>query len=684
MDEMVKEVDDALGIDRTEKTRPMYQVIGEKIPVSSHFGMYAQTLFENGVKRQKKFSEAWKQAIQYYENDQIDLRGSATGYSSAKGSRSELDGIWKETENIIFANATAMMPTLYAKNPKGEFTVAGNNELLKRYATLVERLVNELVTRKVAPGVGMKPKARKCVLSAHLTNAGWLSLGWNNKQDVGQSSLNDLMELGKKLEKAKSAEEILEIEGKLSALEQNVQFLRDAGPELRFLSPFRVVVDPTAEDPYLQDAEYLFEIDYLPTQFIRAKYGQKKGEMWNSLYKPSHQLAATNDMPEGYDFGSFSTLPGEDLDELKMHGYDDEMAFKSTDYTKVCKLWHRPTQRVYLFNYDDWSWPLWVWDDPLKLDRFFPYYLLQFHTDLGGLYSKGEVSYALDQQDAINDINSERALMRKWASRNVLFDKSSISEEDVRQYLSGPDGTAKGVDLKNGKKLGEVVYTVPPPSVQYESLFDKSGPMQAADRILSTTDVLRGMQFKTNTTNKAVDTYNATTQLRVDEKVDAIEDVLGDVMWGMAQLCMMNMEAEDVSKLLNEDVSQIWRRMEPDELRYGSYMEVVGGSTVKPSSKAKKEEAIEVGQVLGQFASASPLVLLAVLELFKSSFDGINMKEETWEEIKQDVQMRVGGEQGQGQGAQPNPLDAARQELINRGYPPEQVEMVIAKQQGMN
>jgi hypothetical protein len=44
---------------------------------------------------------------------------------------------------------------------------------------------------------------------------------------------------------------------------------------------------------------------------------------------------------------------------------------------------------------------------------------------------------------------------------------------------------------------------------------------------------------------------------------------------------------------------------------------VEGGSTDKPTSTQKKRQALELGQILGQFANAAPATVIVMLKMFR-------------------------------------------------------------------
>src|SRR5580765_4340318 len=223
-----------------------------------------------------------------------------------------------------------------------------------------------------------------------------------------------------------------------------------------------------------------------------------------------------------------------------------------------------------------------------------------FHYNPTAIFAKGEVSYYLDQQDQINEVNDEKRRALLWARRNIFYDKNKITQAEVEKVLKGPDATATGIDVPEGMKPHDMIFTLPPPSMQFAQIFDKKDLYESIDRIASTNEVERGGQFKTNTTNRAIDYYSTMGNMRMDMRLDAIEDALGDVGWKLAQLCLKNMDAATVQQIIGLDVSEFWKPLDnlADYSRFS--VQVVGGSTQKLTTQQKKQEAVQVGQVMAQ------------------------------------------------------------------------------------
>jgi len=643
-------IDESLGDDkpirRRKRREPAYRVVGDsKIPVSKSTGKMWKSRVSQSKSHTEDVREAWSEAIRYFENDQLSHRVRQEFGSGNTLGNQKLNSNITETENVVFANVTTMVPALYSRNPEAEFT--SNVESKKRLATITERLVNVIGGRKATPGINLKPKAKRCVVTCLLTNRAWIKIGWTARQESSEQALEDLSKLSTQLEKAKDTKKIVEIEGKIQALEESIDILQPSGPFAKVKSPFEIHVDPSAKEIDLTDANWLIEEDILPTEFILAKYAKRKGKSneFRSIYAPTHIMKVSlGDDDDDSSADNFSIFE-EGKDTAKSFGFNDEVSFEKAKMTKVFKVYDKVTRRVLMFNSKDWTWPIWVWDDPDRLDTFFPFYPLTFFESPNGPLTKGEVSYYLDQQDAINEITDETRRARRWGRRNIFYNSNVLSQEDATVVLNGDDGTARGLNVPIETKLSDVISSIPPPSIQFDQLFDKESYYRAIDRISSVGTVLRGEQFKTNTNKAAVQANTQSANMRIDEKSDQIEDWIGDIYWGIAQLCLQNMLVEQVVELVGEEAQEVWENLSPEEIGSLSLI-VVGGSTKKPTSAAKKEEALEFGQVLGQFVNAAPgPVLKVMLQVMEKAFDEVTMREEDWTELIASIEQQAGGEQ---------------------------------------
>lgn len=642
---------------KSEERQPLYQVVGDsKIPVSKIMGAVWESRKEQGISARKNAAINWDEALRYYDNDQMSHRSSGSQINSGNRPGTRLTDAWQETENVVFSNCSIMVPMLYAKNP--QITVTHTNDEIAERGRVVERVMNALIAQKNSPGLNFKPKARRAVLLALLTNSAFIKIGYTDKQDSSEQAIKELQQLSQELEKATKKKDVLAIEGKISALEEKISMLTPSGPWCKVITPHRIVVDPISIEPDLSDANWCMEWDYLPTDYLNAVYGSKQGNEIKSIYEPTHVMKSgtDNDTIEN-QVNSFSIF--NEATDAQANGYENPDAYKAACHTKVWYIWDRVTRRVLMYADNNWKWPVWVWDDPLQLPRFFPYFKLWFHEAINTNSPKGEVTYYLDQQDAINEIHSEIRRGRQWAKRNVFFNKNLINQTDVELVLKGDDGTARGIDVPEGQKIEDCIFSFVPPGLKMPEFFSPDSKFAAINRITGINDAMRGAQFKTNTTNKAIENYQANTDIRVDERTDLIEDFIAEIIWNIAILCLMRYDAEDVVPIAGADFAQHWKKItDPRDFETNFALRVEGGSTAKPNSREKKKQALEIAQVLGQFANAAPATILVMVKTLERAFDEFVVEDEEWKLIIETMMQSLqkagpgpgGGQEGEGEG----------------------------------
>ena len=624
-----------------------------RIPVSSKRGGMWRSRRDAAQKGMKDLVDAWDEAIRYYNHDQADHRdGTDLQTSGNRYVARRLNELLSSTENIVFSNINAQVPILYAKNPIVSVAsdLAGDETIKEAgdaFARAVQRLVDVLFRMKYAPGINLKPKAKKNVIIALLTNRAWFEIGYTRKDKSSEQAMQDLLSLSEQLAAAKDDEEIREIEGQLIALEEKVEFLQPSGPYLRIRLPHQVLVDPNCSDPYLTDSTWIMIEDMLPTAYVNAIYADEDEDSEEniSIFEPTHILNGDGGSSGGDD--DFSLFSG-NSNSYNAYGFDDRDAFNKACYTKIWYVWDKVTRRLEMYADNDWKWPIWVWDDPYSLQGFFPLTPLWFHDNPVALYAKGEVSYYLDQQDQINEINDEKRRALLWARRNIFFNTNAgVTQEMADKILKGPDATATPLKLPEGMKGTDAIFSIPPPSTAFMQLFDKKDLYESINRVANTSDVERGGEFKTNTTNQAIDYYSTRGNMRMDMRLDALEDALGDVGWKLAQLCLRFMDADTVTQLTGLDVSGFWQPLNAlsDYAKFS--VSVVGGSTQKMTTQQRKQEAVQVGQVLAQYVRAAPASALKVtLDMLSKAFDDFEITKEDWDAIEQEVQTMAQSQQG--------------------------------------
>ena len=297
-----------VGLPPEPEAPAVYKALpGSRVPVSSKRGLIWKARKDQGQKAMGDLIDAWDEAIRYYNHDQADHRDGSSG-SGVSGSRSpraagnrsvakRLNDVFSSTENIVFSNVTAQVPELYAKNPIVSVSATPTlskqiDETVDAFARALQKLINVLFAMKVSPGVNIKPKAKRNVLIALLTNQAWFEVGYTKKDTSSEQAMQDLLGLSQELAEAAEVSDIRAIEGKLQALEEKIEFLQPSGPFVRLRLPHQVIRDPNGTDPYLNDCNWMLIEDMLPTAYINAIYANVDDDSDEavSIFEPTHIL----------------------------------------------------------------------------------------------------------------------------------------------------------------------------------------------------------------------------------------------------------------------------------------------------------------------------------------------------------------------------------------------------------
>ncbi len=610
----IPEGDDVFDVDAArdkepEAPAPLYRVYkGSKIAVSKSTGKFWKMKHDAATAAYEQIWEMWNFAFQYYNNNQGKSLESTRGIFKRGDS----------TENIVYSNLNVMLPAVYSKDP--DITCNTNDEGDQNFVQAMEALLNALLKRKNL--LNAKPKLKRAVGLALLTNFGILKLDWVKKDDSIELANQQLQQITENLAKAKNSQEIEQLYGQMAALENTMEVFKPSGPTLGNVLPHNLIIDPYAEDPDGTDANWMIEKTYILSSVLSAQYTEPcaeydkdgnendpKDRVWT--YKPTHKATLGNDGKREDGLGLvMAALSTETVTE---HEGEERRAFTDLYYTECYIVWDKSTRRVMMFHRDDWTWPIWVWEDPLKLTRFFPYFIMGFGMSTGGTVAVGETAYYLDQQDEINDINRQVARIRRTVFDFFFYNSDATNKDEVEKFLNAIRGEGTGgkgehiVGVRAGEnKISDMVQAFVPPQLQFEALFNKEPILNTINRISNTSDALRGTQYKTNTNESAVQSYQDAARMAVGAKIDVVEDCIADLANALAELAVQNMDGPDVEALIGKALAANWQQMSPAQYQATYNIEVVAGTTEKPNSIFKKKEAVQVAQAIGQFASAAP------------------------------------------------------------------------------
>lgn len=682
-------------VDQVEKKpppapEPLYRVYkGSKIAVSRSMGKMWQMRRDAAIAAYDSVLEAWNQSFSYYNNNQTKSLDTPRG-TFRRGDA---------TENIVYSNLNVMLPAVYSKDP--DITCNTTDKEDQAFTKTLNAVINAFFKKRNA--LNAKMRFKKAVGMGLLTNFGVLKLDWVKKDDSIEMANQQLVELSAELLKCKNTSELETVHGRIAALESSMEIFEKSGPNLKNVMPHNLIIDPYAEDMDGMDSKWMIEDTFFQTDWLKARYTQPcegyedDPKALELVFKPTHK--ATFDNSGKREDGLGMVMDALAAGAVTDYQNEEREGYTNLYYTKCHIVWDKDARRVYLFAADDWTWPLWVWEDPLKISRFFPYFIIAFGLSTGGTVSVGETAYYLDQQDEINDINRQVAKIRRTVFDYFFYNSDVTNVDEVTKFVNAirgiDDGAANNhmLGIRAGEsKISDLIQPFVPPALQYEALFNKEPTITAINRISNTSDALRGTQYKTNTNESAVQSYQDAARMAVGAKIDVVEDCIGDMANALAELAVQNMDQKEVEGLVGAALAKDWKEISVEHFQANFNMEVVAGTTEKKNSVFKKKEAIQVAQAIGQFASAAPITSMKImLKVLEQAFTEVVITPEDWDALEEEMEAmaRKGDSVTGAGGAAAGGPDAAgggggdiAAQLMNA--PPEvKQQIVMMKQQGM-
>lgn len=605
------DVDEALEDD---DQAPLYQLIGNaSVPVSKKAGSRWQNRIKAALEVYAAERDIWAETFRMYRlTGDATIAGSEHVYAYLFANDTD--------ENILRENVKLLLRSTYARNPSIEVSTTSNDK--KGMAKALELTVQALLNRKQSPGLNGKARLRRQIVHAHLTNFGVIKMHWQDKAGSQQEALQELYKLQKELSEAKDVPKIEELYAKLEQLEDELPLHTVAGLGLSNVLPHKIIVDPECTHNDLSDCNWIAEEIWFKKEYVDDRF-YERNEDGGRLRKSDKQKKDVRG--DSADTASVDDTRNRVVNQVMDATTEERQQYLEKDKVKCFLVWDRLTRQISLYEDADWSYPLWVYEDNLKLTRFYPHFIVSYSEPVDGIVQPGETSQYIGQQREINKINKKMSYIRKVAFGALIYNSKVLKgPEAIRlvEHLRNPDKVeAFGVDWDPEQKIEDLLHSFIPPVAKYAELFDKQDLMSVANRISSTNDAMKGQQFKTNTNTASVDTYNQAANVTTSELTDIVEDAVEELGWAMCEIVVSKFTKDDVINLIGAEYGEAFTPMQVTELNREFGLTVVSGSTEKPSSMQKKNEAMQIAQALGQVGQGAPLTTMKLIgRMFSEAF----------------------------------------------------------------
>ena len=621
------------------------------IAVPSKLGEVFKKKFELAYKYQSTKHEDWKKSIEAFVAD-----GSIDDY--------ETNGYAKE--NFVRWVAQTLLDYTYMQNPTIDFGATEDSEA--DFANALSATITSIVNKANGLGLNLKPYMLKLILISFLTNFGVMKLVYRPMKGSREEALTLYNKAIEEFDKDDNEpEDLQQLQALMDRLFAELQTREDFGMSVKIVSPFNFFVDPSGTMKDLSDHKTTFEIEDIDEETLKTTYMQYEEETKTWFFKQN-----TNVKYEGAVIAkeNQATLQEKIIDEIMPEASDEEREAVTTGKVRCLWVHDRTTRRVYLYIKDRWDTPLWVFDDELQLSRFFPYFILSFSETMRGIITNGEVSYIVGLQNEVNETNANWKAIRNVAFRVFTYNSDAIDKVEVDKIFDEASKnrrnlTAIGVKLKDPEaKLDDALRPLLLPAAQAQPLFDNSKYEQAISRASRLTAAMQAQEFKTNTTNLAVETYQSQLSSRVNTFMDPIEEMIAQLGWAIAEIVVSLIDKNALTTLVPREKAQAIRTLSVADFNSKFTLTVEAGSMEKPNSQNNKEEALKILQLLGQFGTAAPQTVLGlVMKMLRKVFSRSLITDSDLKTLKAEGEafMQKGVSTAQQTGAQANPQTPPQQ-----------------------
>lgn len=608
-----------LPVDDAEDT-PSYELIGSaSIPVSRKAGARWNTRINGALNAFDPVRQEWAAAYTTYRTCSL-IDGLKYDGTEATGAYFE-----KNTdENVTRENVKTILRNTYTRNPTIELSTADPED--ENEVECLKQVVNALLGRVQAPGLNAKSRIRRWIVHGHLTNFGVMRLDFQKKSGSRAEGQARLLDLQEKMSKEKDLDKLEELYAELEQVEESLPTMRDPGMILTNKPSSVIVLDPDTTYQDLSDCKWLDEIVWLGNTYLKNKF-MKKDEDGTWVRKSDNRKPGSGftGQPNNQNEKDIRDTIADQILGTTLESVESE---RNKDKTRCHIIWDRLTRQISLWIDGDWDYPLWVYQDDLKLSRFYQHFILTFAEPLDSVVQEGESAQYYGQAKEINIINERISYIRRLAYGSFIYNSKKVTPENVKKlvdYVRNPvKFEAIGIDFDPEVKLKDLFELFVPPDFDFQQLYDKSDLMRTIDRISSTSAVAKGDQFKTNTTNKAVEFYAGQAASVTNELTDAIEDALNDLVHAMLEIIVSLYTKEQVIALVGGIVGEAFQNYSVEEFNAKFQISIASGSTEKPSTDNKKREAMSLAQAIGQVGQAAPGTTLKIMfRMFKEAFSSL-------------------------------------------------------------
>lgn len=529
-------------------------------------------------RRKGRWDERWNKYIQVYCNQ----------YPYPE--LTEYDDV--VVPNMVFSTVNVIVPAVAINSPK--INVTANQAEDEAAAPVVEAVVNHQWR-----AYDVQDQVREAVKDFVMIGLGWLKVVWETEEREVPLSQEEFTELAAQALAERSAgiaaapgmeDDFPSIDEVLDNLPvKQLKVVKDQ-PLVRRVSPFDIFVDPDATT--LTDARWICQRAFVPIEVAR------RNEEWS--LKARNRLKKVK---KARSDAEHDLLP--DALESGEAGFAEVYEFYDLVSGKMCVFADGCDE--FLVDFEDAPFPgghPFVWVPNYEVpERFFPI------GDVETIYPL-QVELALTRTAQLND--------RKRGRRITLFRESALDSEGVESLRAGADNVMINV-TNTSSNFDEVFRQVSSQGLQPEWYRADEQAMADINTVSGVAEFLRGGDSEIRRTATEIGVMQDAANARFSDKLAKVEKAMGAVAERMILLSQQFMDSEAVARVVDDTQAVNWVPYDRDALQ-GEFTFVVEAGSSQPQNESfKRQQALQMMDILGQFMGSGLLndqeVLAQVMRL---------------------------------------------------------------------
>jgi hypothetical protein len=229
-----------------------------------------------------------------------------------------------------------------------------------------------------------------------------------------------------------------------------------------------------------------------------------------------------------------------------------------------------------------------------------PYFPVQFNADDEVFWGVPDAKILEPLQLEANEIRTQTMKHRRLSIVKLLVKQGIINDEERQKMLSEDVAAFVEVGEMNGPiehAVSKLTVADIPQSLILASGLTEQDIRETLGFSRNQTGEYQSRRGDTSATEAAI--VNQASEIRLDERRDAMADMLEDTVRMINPVMFENWTGEQVQELVGPGGAKIWVRFNPSNLKMGHYVVHVDADTAQPRTRQQREtKAVAVYQLL--------------------------------------------------------------------------------------